>query len=89
VFRGKAGTFSWTNVQIQIPHSVVRWSATAGTVACSFYWTLSGNASASGTRKVAALATGTDQTTLNGTSGPDQLAVDTTCRTWLLTFNTK
>jgi hypothetical protein len=89
VFRGKAGTFSWPNVRIQIPYSVVRWSATAGTVACSFYWALSGNAAASSTRKVDALAEATDMTTLKGTSGPDQLAVVTTCQTWLLTFQTK
>jgi len=87
--RGTSGSFRWTNVQIAIPHTVVRWLATAGTTACTFSWKLSGQASASGTAAAAAAGKGTGKSTTSGTSRGDQISVVTDCKAWLVTFNSR
>jgi len=85
--RGTDGSFRWTDIQIGLTHTVVRWLATAGTTACTFSWKLSGEATASGTAAAAAAGTGTGKSTISGTSSRDQIAVVTDCKAWLLTFN--
>ncbi|HVA86028.1 MAG TPA: hypothetical protein VNF73_06875 [Candidatus Saccharimonadales bacterium] len=86
-FRGPAGTFHWTNVELKIARTIVRWSATASSSPCTFSWKLSGKATASGATTVAANAKTGGNVQISGTSGPDQLLVASTCKSWLLTFN--